>query len=311
MTGINSVAYVNPVSLLATTLLATPRHSLGDKDLLEQLSLYIHLLAEGSSGADITITDKSPQEIVDYCSSLDLLEKVPNALGEIIALDTQKAVELTYFRNNVAHLFVVPSLVACCFLNQDEIEVRELHRMALAVYPFLKAELFLSWSQDKFRDVIQSSLELLSRHQLLSISEDGQSVFRAPGDSDKAGQLDLLARCLLQTLERYYIAIAVLAKNGSGSVSRGQLEKLCILTAQRISRLYEIEAPEFYDRSLFRQFINELRQLDILSNDKEGKLTFGERLESISEHTNLILRKEIRQVIVRAATQAIVEESDD
>ena len=75
---------------------------------------------------------------------------------------------------------------------------------------------------------------------------------RAEGGSEAASQLGMLAQVILQTLERYFITIAILHKNGSGVLNRGQLEKLCMLTAQRISQLQEFDAPEFSDRSLFK-----------------------------------------------------------
>jgi glycerol-3-phosphate O-acyltransferase len=311
MNGINSVAHVNPVNLLATIMLVTSRHSLGEKDLAEQLGLYLELMSNDPCATDISVTTKSPQEIIDYGSELKLLKKDAHALGDIISLEPQQSVELTYFRNNVAHLFALPSLVACCFLNQREISTRQLQGIAQSVYPFLKTELFLPWDQEDFPQAIQYVLDLLRAQGLLSHSADRNTISRAPGDTDKAGQLSLLAHCLLQTLERYYITITVLAKNGSGTLSRGQLEQLCILTAQRISRLYEFETPEFYDRSLFRQFIGELRQQGILSNNPDGKLLFDERLDNITEHARFILRKEIRLVIVRAAPQAIPEAPAD
>ena len=82
------------------------------------------------------------------------------------------------------------------------------------------------------------------------------------------------------------IATHLLARNGSGTLSRAQLENLCILTAQRISRLQGIETPEFLDRGLFRQFIGELGKFGILS-------------------------KEIRHGIMRVALQPIPEQVAD
>ena len=68
----------------------------------------------------------------------------------------------------------------------------------------------------------------------------------------RAYYLRLLGNSLIQTFERYFITVSVLAKNGSGKLTRQQLEQLCILCAQRISLLHEFEAPEFYDRTLFK-----------------------------------------------------------
>ena len=311
MTGINAAADVNPVNLLAMIMLATPRHSLGEQDLLAQLDLCRDLMVNGPFADLITISGKSEAEIVAYGIELGIMEKTPHELGDIVSLDPKKALELTYSRNNVSHLFAVPSLIACCFLNQRAFETHLLRRIALAVYPFLKAELFLPWDREGFLDAIQRNIDLLAARGLLCVSEDGKTILRARGGSEKAAQLNLLARGLLQTLERYYISVAVLAKNGSGTLSRAQLEKLCTLTAQRISRLHGIEAPEFLDRRLFRQFIGELRKLGILSNDENGKLLFDDSLDRISEHARFILSKEIRHGIIRVAPQAIAEPMAD
>lgn len=306
MTNINCSADVNPVNLLAMVMLSTPKHALGEKDLLDQLELYQSLMRKGSFSG-ISVTGKTPAQVVEYGKALGILKEVDHPLGNIITVDPVKAVELTYFRNNVSHLFAVSSLIACCFLNQRNVQTETLERIATDLYPFLKAELFLPWSDAELAGVIRFNMQLLVELGLLSTSEDGSTMFRSMGDTDRAGQLGLLALGSLQTLERYYITVAVLTKNGSGKLSRGQLEKMCILTAQRISQLYGFEAPEFYERNLFRQFIAGMRKTGILGNDEQGRLTFDQSLDHMSEHARYILRKEIRLVIMRIAPHAMID----
>ena len=74
-------------------------------------------------------------------------------------------------------------------------------------------------------------------------------------------RLRAIGHTLQQAFERYYIAISVLVKNGPGTLGAGELESLCQLTAQRLSLLYAPAAPEFFDKSLFRGFIQKLREL--------------------------------------------------
>jgi glycerol-3-phosphate O-acyltransferase len=164
---------------------------------------------------------------------------------------------------------------------------------------------FLPWKEEEFPGILQANLRLLAAAGLLSVSEDGTAVSRAEGGSNQAGQLNLLARGLLQTMERYFITIAVLNKNGSGTLTRGQLERLCILTAQRLSQLLEFDAPEFSDRNLFRGFINSLRECGYLTSNGHGTLEFGERLEQMGRDAQFILSKEIRHSITRIAPQAL------
>ena len=110
--------------------------------------------------------------------------------------------------------------------------------------------------------IIQRCTDALVRLGLLGMTNE--YLQRTPGGSDQTYYLRLLGNAMLQTFERYYITIAVLAKNGSGRLSRQRLEQLCIQSAQRISLLHEFEAPEFSDRTLFKQFIESLQEIDVL-----------------------------------------------
>jgi glycerol-3-phosphate O-acyltransferase len=254
----------------------------------------------------VTVTPKSSSEVVEYGFELAQLSRKDHPLGEVIALDPQQAITLTYFRNNTAHLLAIPSLIAACFLRRRTIEPSHLQRVVSDVYPFLRTELYLPWTEDEFPDVLESCLQLMQRLGLLERLEDSGAWARAMGGSEAAARMNLLARSLLPTLERYYITIAVLTKNGSGSLSRLQLERLCILTAQRISMLQEFEAPEFYDRNLFQQYINELRKREYLLTGENETLQFGERLALMGEDARFFLEKEIRHGIIQVAPHVLV-----
>jgi glycerol-3-phosphate O-acyltransferase len=121
-------------------------------------------------------------------------------------------------------------------------------------------------------------------------------------------QLNVLAHSLLQTLHRYLITISVLARNGSGVLSRAELERLCIDTAQRISMLHEFNAPEFYDKALFKGFIAQLRKNGYISTNQEEKLVIDQRLKQISKDAQFILGEAIRLEIDRQTP--VPEESE-
>ena len=81
--------------------------------------------------------------------------------------------------------------------------------------------------------------------------------------------------------------------------SKQRLEQLCIQSAQRISLLHEFEAPEFSDRTLFKQFIESLQEIDVLDRNDEGNLTFDRRLEVFARDAKLVLDKEVRHTIIQ------------
>ncbi len=305
MTGINDAAHVNATNLLAVILLTTRKLAMGTEDLLIQLELYLDLLSHCRYSSRLTFTEKSAQEIIDYGIELGVIETREHPLGDIVAVVPAQSVLLTYFRNNVSHLLVVPSLIASCFLNRSNIQRDQLQHIALALFPFLKAELFLPWNKEDFIQMLDDHIDWLQKQGLLKKGEDDEILKRPKGGSRKEQQLRVMGHSLLQTFERYYITVAILAKNGSGTLTRSELERLCFLTAQRISQLNEFAAPEFSDRHLFRQFIALLRDTGTLTTNAEEKLEFNEMIQQLSNDAKFILSREIRHGILRVAPQVL------
>jgi len=311
MTGINKAAHVNPINLLAVILLATPKHALGRIELLAQIDLYLDMLQHCHYSSRVTFTEKTAEQIIAHGFDMDVLEARDHPLGEIIAVKPSQAVLLTYFRNNISHLVAVPSLLAASFLNSRQVERSRLYRIASAIYPFLRNELFLPWEESDVLAALDETIKWLQQRGLLLSKEQENDLERVEGSAAEALQLQLLGRLLLQTFERYFITIAVLVKNGSGTLTRAQLERLCILTAQRISLLNEFDAPEFYDKNLFRQFIDLLKQRGVLTVNAEGKLDFDDGIKDVTEDAKTLLSQEIRHGIIRVAPQALQEADSD
>src|SRR5690606_2825163 len=134
---------------------------------------------------------------------------------------------------------------------------------------------------------------------LLHADADGRILERETGQSDSAFRLRALAHTLLPAIERYYIVLALLVKNGPGALTSGELENLCWLTAQRVSLLHDRNAPEFFDRSLFRGFIQKLRERRVIRTDDDGKLAFDETLAAVAHDARVILSREIRHNILK------------
>lgn len=168
-------------------------------------------------------------------------------------------------------------------------------------YPFIRSELFLPAAGQQQEELLQRALDAMKALGLLAAYKN--RLVRPPANSREAGQLSVLAQPTLQILERYYLVIALLHSRGPGVLSQTDLESLCQLMAQRISMLYELDAPDFFARDLFRNFINELRRHEVIAVNDEGLLEFGEVLVEVSEKAQHVLSEEIRHSILRV-TQA-------
>jgi len=303
MVNINRSADINPINLLATALLASRKHALDEDDLEKMIGVLKNVVRLTSYSDRVTITRMTPGQVIEYGLELGFVERQEHRLGNIIRTDATRAVLLTYFRNNTAHLLSISAWIACCFLNTRRVRRSRLRTLSRTVYPFLQRELFLPWTGDELDSVVERCIDTLIELELLRAS--GEHLQRAPGGSDESYYLRLLGGSLLQTFERYFITMAVLVKNGSGRLSRHQLEQLCILAAQRISLLHEFEAPEFYDRTLFRQFIEAMFNSGFLSRDEDNCLVFGRALETFVRDAKLVLSKEIRHTIIQVTPELL------
>jgi len=303
MVNSNRSADVNPINLLATALLASRKHALDEDDLEKMIGVLKNVVRLSTYSDRVTITRMTPGQVIEYGLELGFVERQEHRLGNIIRTDATRAVLLTYFRNNTAHLLAISAWIACCFLNTQRVRRSRLRSLSRTVYPFLQRELFLPWSEVELDHVVERCIEALIEMQLLRAS--GEDLQRAPGGSDESYYLRLLGGSLLQTFERYFITMSVLVKNGSGRLNRRQLEQLCILSAQRISLLHEFEAPEFYDRTLFRQFIEAMFDSGFLSRDEDNCLIFGRQLETFTRDAKLVLSKEIRHTIIQVTPELL------
>ena len=144
MQAINSAAAVTPISLLAYSLLATPKQKVGANELRQQLQLSIDLLRRFRYSDLITLPDMTPDEIIAHGEKLDVISRSSHPMGEVIHMSEHTAVLMTYFRNNILHLLAVPASVACCFIQGRQLEHAELQRLIRLIYPFMRKELFLN-----------------------------------------------------------------------------------------------------------------------------------------------------------------------
>jgi glycerol-3-phosphate O-acyltransferase len=302
LTRINAAAAVSPVNLLATVLLATPRQSMVEQPLVRMLELFAAIARSAPYGAGVTVTEMGGSDMLAYGERLGLLERRAHRLGDVLSLAAQEALLATYFRNNVAHIFALPSLVACCFLDKSVLAVERVHALVQMVYPYLGGELFLRWSKEEVEVEVGKVIETLAARGLLRRDDgNGQSCLRRPAPhTPEAIQLWMLGQCSVQTLERFYMTAALLAKHGSGTLRPGQLEDLCHLMAQRMSMLFQFSAPEFFDKTLFRGFIGRLRKNGVLRTDDTGLLIFDESLTRAMEDARLFLGDRLRQDVLQA-----------
>jgi glycerol-3-phosphate O-acyltransferase len=296
---INAAAAVTPISLVAMAILATPRQALAEMELKQQIELYQRLLRHAPYGPLVTIPADSGVQMINYAEGFGLLERQKHPLGDIMRMSAENAVLATYYRNNILHLFAMPSLLACCFVSNAAMRRADIHRLVWRVYPYISAELYLRWDEAEVGEVVESLLDTFAWLKLLQADTDRGEWRRPASTSLEAMRLSVLAQATIQTVERYYLVIALLLQSGSGNTTQQALEQRCHLMAQRMSVLYGLNSPEFFDKSLFRNFIDLLRRRNVIQESEGGHLLYGEPLLAVAADAQLVLSEQIRHSILQ------------
>ncbi|WP_111858101.1 glycerol-3-phosphate 1-O-acyltransferase PlsB [Acinetobacter sp. CFCC 10889] len=286
--NINRAVVINPVSLLSLILLATPKHTLDEDICVKQLDTYRNLLTAIPYDGRTQVTPLSGKEIIAYGLKLKLIKRVQHVLGDIIAIEDNQAVLLTYFRNNILHAFVLPSLIAALVEHNGKISKADLLNVIRTLYPFLKAELFLKWKDSEINAQVSEYIDALAQANLIFVDDEDLIFCPAPNSEDH-NQLKVLAAPVRQSLERYYMTLALITQRGSGNISIRQVEELSHLVGQRLSVLYEFNSPEFFDKALFQSFVKVLTEQGYIKTNEDHAIVFDAQFRNVAQYANLVL----------------------
>ncbi len=297
---INACANVNPINLIALVTLSMPKQTIDESLLVEQLDCLADLLRANTPFSDVSVTDMSGRQIVEHAEKLGMIVRESHPFGDVLGHDAGRSILMTWYRNNACHAFALPSLIACLLVNRRRrIRLKQLMQMVTAVYPYLQSELYLD-SQDLEVDV-SHWLDHLGAQGLIQRSID--EVGPPPAESSESYRLTLLAQIVMQMLERFFIAVGLLQQAGQNRIDRRTLENDCITLASRMSRLYGLNAPEFFDARLFHNFVDTLIARGAVHADANGYLGYEAVIVEVTRASSVVLPAEFRLAVLRAQPQ--------
>ncbi|MBW3698580.1 glycerol-3-phosphate 1-O-acyltransferase [Vibrio sp. T187] len=294
MTHINDAAATNALTLCATALLASRQRALSRDSLVSLIESYLSILKNVPYSETSTVPQDSAEELVKHAEALDKFIIESDTMGDIISLDRHQSILMTYYRNNIIHLFALPSLVAQMLVRNRELTLEQIQKYVATIYPFLKTELFLSYQEDELNNVVEKIIAELTAQEM--IVTEGEVISMNQSNSQA---LMLLGRTISETLQRYSIALNLLAENPE--LDKSELEKKSQDIAQRLGRLHGINAPEFFDKGVFSALFSTLKQQEYLDNDGNCDL---EKTQQFANMLYSMLYPEVRLTIQESIHQA-------
>ncbi len=288
MVNINSAAALNAVNLLAMILLVNDKQALSKTKLLAQLDFYLHLQRSARYSEKVSTPDESAHELLSHALKLNKFDVISDEFGEIIAINDKEKTLFNYYRNNILHVFAVPSLLALHIFKSHKTALSECKNLIRLFYPLFAKEWFLHELDENY---ITRILASFVDQELIEIEGDNIKITNS---NDCLAKLEMLGRALSLTLQRYAIAIGFIQT--SSGIDREELERESQVLAQRLGTLHGIKSPEFFDKKVLVGFISNLREQGLISESDTG-LQGSNELCELYMHLKALLPARIWQSI--------------
>lgn len=285
---INQAIVITPVHLVASVLLTSQGYALSQPLLLSRLQLLGEVVRLASDDSRAVSPQGNGESWLDYTGSLGYLSYHEDVMGLMVYLTEQNAAALSYFRNNMLHMLVLPSLVAISIVRLKRATTEEIYAICSALYPLLKQDFFLPWSSEEVGEQASIWINFMLENDFVNQHEGYYQ------EGERENELKGLSKHIEDTLIRYFIAGKVLIDAPEKQVPKKDYQTNCLALAQRFARIHGIQSPDFHDVRMFDSVLIVMRLSgDIVEDD--GEIEIIRDFSSIMKRGESLLSSEVRR----------------
>ncbi len=295
MTSINQCAALNGVALISLILHATESKALTKAELISQLDFFLALQRAAPYHTELTVPSETGAQLLEHVITLNKVTINQDSFGEIISLTESAILELRYYRNNILHTFIVPSLVCRLLERNAKISHEDLVAQIQRIAQLLKTDLFLWQSADDISEQVQAICQFLSNENLAKQSKAG--FWSLESASEARATVRLMAECVNETMQRFAIITSLLGR--LAPISKSELDEKVVAIAQRLSVLNNINAPEFIDKKAQSTLILAMKEHGYIMQDEDDKLVDSSTLGLLKSSVSNLVDIEVLQSIMR------------
>lgn len=289
MESINDAAVLNTVNLCALALLASENYALARSEIIQLIEFFITLQKDVSYSSKVKVPSQAAEQIVDEALLLKKVESESDEYGTIIKLDDKGAILMSYYRNNVVHLYAVASIVASAIVNASVDKVSDIKNMVKLVLPILKDEMFITLSDSDA--YVEQLIEYFVTKNILVV--DGDKIELSDRNGIGYLELNILSKLMKDTLQRYALGFNRIAH--VDGIQRGELEKDCLKLAKRLLTLHDVKAPEYFDKKVISRFVTSIREHELVEIDQAGLMHLSQAGRESANVVDSLLSSEILQ----------------
>lgn len=285
MARINKNAALNGTALLAFCLLSSKTHVMSKDDLIKAIDDFLSLFKAKPYSADATFPEQNAEYLVERTLALNRFVQSEDQYGLMVSPKQDNAVLLTFYRNNILHMFALPSLIMAAAFAHKDLTKKTMLSLVEQLYPMLKREFFMYFSEQEVTVYVEDLIEYFLEIGMLV--QNGNCLAAVEPSSPQFHSAWLLSRSMQETWQRYAVVLRVL--ESEKTIARAQLERQSTGIAERLSSLFGMHSPEFYDKNVLSTFVHALRENELVHSNEDGSLEFSE--------SSLALKKAIMPLV--------------
>ena len=240
-------ATINGINLCALAIMNVADHAMSVRQLQKCIDMYLKLLH----------VDPKRRQSIPAATTSTLIKQATD-LNKFHVYDVGddmkfvrpshgQTLQLTYFQNNIVHLFALPALLANIIIRNGHILREDVRSHARSLFYFLRHELFAPVDEEDLDHLIDKYLDnfliegyITRDKDMLFVSGDGYEEFY------------ILSRCIYHNLVRYLVAVTALRNTRDGSTDVPTFVNKCITYSKRLPVEVTNNSPEFADPILFK-----------------------------------------------------------
>lgn len=282
MFNLSEATAVNGLTLAAMIILSCERYSIPTKDLLTSIRICNTLLKDISLSNYTKFSHETPEELLKHAIDLHKFDIISMYGVDTVSLLRRQYYQLTYYRNNIVHLFIIPSLILRMIYLSDKIVKTEIIRCVSLIYGILQNELFIPVTLDDLKPYINKILRNMISQELVN-EIDG--CYRLKQSNLKLSKI--IADISKETLVRYAVFFTIISSESI--IDYETLEKNWIKILEHLEGNLRIpKAPEFSDPEIIKGLVTYLENNNMAKEiNVDGLLKFD--LTALDEIINLVI----------------------
>jgi len=170
-TRINESAILNVSSVVSFALVNTEGQKVKEDYLNTFINKMISIKKLSTSFPNISFSAiKTPDVHKALGKVLSLKKSIQSSVHESlqeISINKKRMSNVIYPLNNIFHLFAMEAFIARLISRYNEMDIKNILSYGARIYPGIKEEFYLPWSQNQIREIITNTLDGMVKEGLL------------------------------------------------------------------------------------------------------------------------------------------------